>query len=34
MAEDLLEKGTAVAADNEYNASEIQVLEDTIKHKA
>ena len=27
MAEDLLEKGTAVAADNEYNASEIQVLE-------
>ncbi|MCD7945760.1 MAG: DNA topoisomerase (ATP-hydrolyzing) subunit B [Clostridiales bacterium] len=27
MAEDLLEKGTAVAADNDYNASEIQVLE-------
>ena len=27
MVEDLLEKGTAVAADNEYNASEIQVLE-------
>lgn len=27
MAEDLLEKGTAVSADNDYNASEIQVLE-------
>ncbi|MCD8385244.1 MAG: DNA topoisomerase (ATP-hydrolyzing) subunit B [Clostridiales bacterium] len=27
MAEELLEKGTAVAADNDYNASEIQVLE-------
>ncbi|MCD7837604.1 MAG: DNA gyrase subunit B, partial [Clostridiales bacterium] len=27
MAEDLLEKGTAVAAENEYDASEIQVLE-------
>ncbi|MCD7821555.1 MAG: DNA topoisomerase (ATP-hydrolyzing) subunit B [Clostridiales bacterium] len=27
MAEDLLENGTAVAAENEYDASEIQVLE-------
>ncbi len=27
MAEELLERGTAVAADNEYDASEIQVLE-------
>lgn len=27
MAEDLLERGTAVSADNDYNASEIQVLE-------
>ncbi|MCD8146454.1 MAG: DNA topoisomerase (ATP-hydrolyzing) subunit B [Clostridiales bacterium] len=27
MAEELLEKGTAVAAENEYDASEIQVLE-------
>lgn len=27
MAEELLEKGTAVSADNDYNASEIQVLE-------
>ncbi len=27
MAEDLLENGTAVSADNDYNASEIQVLE-------
>ena len=27
MAEELLEKGTAVSAENDYNASEIQVLE-------
>ncbi|MCD8381958.1 MAG: DNA topoisomerase (ATP-hydrolyzing) subunit B [Clostridiales bacterium] len=27
MAEELMEKGTAVSADNDYNASEIQVLE-------